>query len=839
MWPGLLATAVILAVVAVAAAIYFSQTGRGGDAAQATPAPASQPTFTPAPVAAPSSNTPAVVIAPSAPPVATNGETAARDFLQLLAADADLFNPALTTSDAGAAVLDKIYPRLLGQDVQTGEITPTELAERWELSADGLVYTFFLRSDVAWSDGAPVTAADFRFTYAALADEGVQSPYRDRTRNLAQIDAPDPYTLVVTLRTPDCTVLHSLRRPLLPSHRYAPDFSDLASNPLNAVPEVSAGPFRFVAHTPGEQIVLAANPAAWQGAPPMDRWLLRIVPPPAERLRQLNEGLADLAWFTAEELASLDVSGLAPSLTWRRTPAPAFTFLALNQANPAAPQPGRDSAGGLVAQQPHPILGERAVRQAIALGVDAPRLIEQALAGQGYPLAGDVLPAVAWAYAADLAPAAHNVEQAQALLEQAGWQDQDGDGVREKAGAPLALRLTVNAENTARVAAAQLIAQDLAVAGFAVELGPAPFEAVAVELLGQRFDLALAGWDNLAADPGLQSFWNSRDDLPGQGANFTSFQDAEVDAWLEQAQALPGCDLAARGELYRQAQRRVAQELPYVFLSGEMTAWAYSARWAGVDPGPWGLNGNLQEWRHCPIEVLLLKHEDCEPEMTEPTTQKPIMPVPALCDAVDEAEWAALAAAWPQARREHMRLAVDDPFLTGEHQMLVSDGRRAEICYIAYVARPQTGLLLHIKSIYPQGAYRLPTGGVRRGEAVVQTLAREIAEETGLQVGDAADKVQVRALLGVLSYEMAHRSLAMQLSLRHLPLPGRAAGGRDANAAGHGERIAGWRWVAPAELGAVADALEGVGSTVPAWADWGLFRAQSHRFVARALRRLD
>lgn len=208
----------------------------------------------------------------------------------------------------------------------------------------------------------------------------------------------------------------------------------------------------------------------------------------------------------------------------------------------------------------------------------------------------------------------------------------------------------------------------------------------------------------------------------------------------------------------------------------------------------------------------------------------------ALTDAVDEEEWAALQKQWPKASRRHARLVVDHPFLTGEHQMLVSDGRRAEICYIGYIGRPQTGLLLHIKSIYPEGAYRLPTGGIRQGEAVLDTLAREIAEETGLEVGSAAHQVQVRDLLGVLSYEFAHRGLDASFAfatyhfLVELP-PDAALNPHDAS-----ERIAGWQWRTPAELDAVADALEGVGTLAPQWADWGRYRALSHRFAAQSLR---
>lgn len=206
-----------------------------------------------------------------------------------------------------------------------------------------------------------------------------------------------------------------------------------------------------------------------------------------------------------------------------------------------------------------------------------------------------------------------------------------------------------------------------------------------------------------------------------------------------------------------------------------------------------------------------------------------------LTASVDESEWAQLRRLWPSALRRHVRLEVDDPFLTGNHQMLVSDGRRAEICYIAYRQRPETGLLLQIKTFYPRGAYRLPTGGVQVGEDVQNALTREVYEETGLHVGTGPDQAQVRGLAGVLSYELAHAGLhrscpfATYHFLVEFP-PDAALQPQDAS-----ERIEGWLWRPPDELPAVADTLAQVGDRSPAWADWGRFRALSHRFVAEAL----
>lgn len=206
-----------------------------------------------------------------------------------------------------------------------------------------------------------------------------------------------------------------------------------------------------------------------------------------------------------------------------------------------------------------------------------------------------------------------------------------------------------------------------------------------------------------------------------------------------------------------------------------------------------------------------------------------------LTDAVDEAEWARLRQRWPLAMQQHARLEVDDPFLTAGHQTLLNDGRRAEVCYVAFEESPDTGLLLHVKTIYPQEAYRLPTGGIQPGEPVWDTLLREIPEETGLYVGAGPDEVHVRDLLGVLSYEFSHVRLARSFAFATYHFLVELPSGATLNPQDPSERIGGWRWCAPRDLPAVAETLAGLGKHTPDWADWGRFRALSHRFVAGAL----
>jgi peptide/nickel transport system substrate-binding protein len=515
-------------------------------------------------------------------------------FVEGLAQDADTLNPLLTTNETSLAVARLLWPALVGQDPQGGFVTPDALAREWEWSDDGRIYTFTLRSGITWSDGQPVTAQDVQFTFAALADESVQSPYRAGLAAIEQLRARDDQTVVVSLARADCAALHLLRHPLLPSHLYHTDFSDLRNSPLNEAPTVSAGPFRFAGWQPGEEIRLVRNPTYWQGAPHLEELRFRIVPDATLRIAQLLAGAIDATHIPPDQVGVVD---RRDEIVLYQSPADSYSFLALNLADPQNPQPGQDGDGGQMPQAPHPILGDLRVRRALALALDYPQLLAAAYGDQYYRQATPFLPSLPWAYAATLSPYPRNLGEAADLLAAAGWIDNDGDGVRERDGVRLVLTLLTNDDSPARVRMGELVAQQLAQAGFEVQARALPFEELADVLFGQRFDLALAGWENIGPDPATGTFWHSRDDLPGSGLNLASFQDGEVDSWLDGAAGWPGCDPEMRGRLYRQVQERLYEQVVTIPLGGPLRTWAYRAGWGNVQPGPWGLYGDVHRWR--------------------------------------------------------------------------------------------------------------------------------------------------------------------------------------------------------------------------------------------------
>lgn len=198
-----------------------------------------------------------------------------------------------------------------------------------------------------------------------------------------------------------------------------------------------------------------------------------------------------------------------------------------------------------------------------------------------------------------------------------------------------------------------------------------------------------------------------------------------------------------------------------------------------------------------------------------------------------------------EAPYAHHQLTADAPFLSGDNQRLTSNGRRAEICYVMHRGDPRQGVLLHRKAFYPEDAYRLPTGGVHVGESVLETLAREIEEETSFHLAiptalpttsaPQGTAVVLQAFLGIVAYDLHHRSQGHVHSFATYHFLVAAPADAQPVVLDPEEAVAGWQWRPADEMQSVADRLETVGATAPHWADWGRFRALSHRFVAEAM----
>ncbi|MBX2998727.1 MAG: hypothetical protein KF893_09485 [Caldilineaceae bacterium] len=518
-------------------------------------------------------------------------------FVEATSDDPSILNPIIASGTNSSDVFTKIYPSLIGQDPFTGEFIPTEVAESWEVSDDGLVWTFTLRDDVFWTDGEPVDSADFKFTFDAIASDLVESPRKYFMDNIASIEAPDPQTVVVTYSYIKCDSLGNLGQSMLPSHLYAEDFSDIMTSPENEAPSVSAGPMIFQNWVRDESVTTVRNPDYFKGAPNMEGWIYREIPDPGSRLAQLQTGAANALNLQPEQIAAAQFDPNSTIYFWEDD---GYDYIALNLANPANPQPGVDADGNPIEQEPHPILGDKNVRQAIAYALDYDSIINQVYLGQGYRIAANVLPAIEWAYNNDLEPYPFDRERAVQLLEEAGWVDENGDGVRERDGVRLSLNLLTNAGNTTREDLGVLVDDLLGQIGFDINFSAIEFGSMLTEMDNQTFDMVIIGWTGLGADPNDDAFWSRQYDVPGSGFNFVSFSNDRVEELLAQGVSVPGCDPQERAAYYYEIQEIIHDELPYIFVRGRVSNYAYTNDWQGINPGPWSFYHNMEQWSRVP-----------------------------------------------------------------------------------------------------------------------------------------------------------------------------------------------------------------------------------------------
>lgn len=186
-----------------------------------------------------------------------------------------------------------LYRGLVARDAFSGYAVPM-MASSWERSDDGLSYMFHMRERATFHDGAPVTARDVAFTYKAMMEPDLDSPYRGELMEvLASVDVVDELTVAIRLRQPltDFPALHGWHW-ILPRHVV----EEIGWEQFTAHP-VGSGPFAFSVYEPGHHLTLAAYPDYCLGRPSLDRIVILEVPDVDRRLELLLEGRADIALF--------------------------------------------------------------------------------------------------------------------------------------------------------------------------------------------------------------------------------------------------------------------------------------------------------------------------------------------------------------------------------------------------------------------------------------------------------------------------------------------------------------------------------------------------------------
>ena len=530
--------------------------------------------------------------------------------------DPENLNP-YTSNDKGASdVLRFVFQSLLGIDPETLDQIPVVAGELPEISQDQLAYTFPLRDNVTFQDGAPLTAADVVFSLKVIRHPKVAAPqlrnYFDSVRDAVAVDAH-------TVRI-DLSQVYFLNRwmlggfEILPRHYYDPEnllggITVAALNAWDALDParreqaerfaksfnekfqrrpMGSGAYALVDPdsdwVTGERIVLRHRDDFWApGDDDLgDGWVERVV------FRTINDREAALVAFKAGDLDF--IAGITPIQATRQTDDARFRERAGKHAEI------RGAYTYIGWNQQRKLFQDRRLRQALSHLVDKQNLVDKVMLGLARPVEGPIAQQRP-EYNEALLPWEYSPEKAQALLAEAGWSDSDGDGVLDKEidGARVALRFEIisNAGNDERKKVGLAVIDSFKRHGIDASFRSVDW-SIMLEKVGKfDFDAVVLGWSSsIAIPPDLYQIWHSSQAVE-DGSNHVAFRHPEADRILEEYRITFDAD--RRKQLYGRLQEILYQEQPYTFLFAPSAVSVWDRRFAGVRWYP-GLGTDFGEW---------------------------------------------------------------------------------------------------------------------------------------------------------------------------------------------------------------------------------------------------
>jgi peptide/nickel transport system substrate-binding protein len=541
-------------------------------------------TTTPAPVAEKSQ---IVFVIPEDPP-SFNAIMAATGYDSLVM---ELVMLGLADMDADG----KVFPELAAElpTIENGDVVIDEGNGTMDV-------TWKLRQDIQWADGTPVTADDVVFTYDALVDPETGS-WIQGIDYVDSVEKIDTYTAVVHYNTlyPGYLIqFGGYQMVIWPAHYCdaSQGFAswDCASKPL------SNGPYVLSEWVVGDHMTFERNSNYFgKGKPTIDEVIVQIVPDENVRKQMLLNGDADLDMWTTEPVIAelqndpnVEVSFSSYNRWVMRV---FFNFAAKSTTDPAA--------------TPHPIFSDVRVRRAVQMAIDVDTLSKEFFLGFAQPV---------WTEffrppynTCDIPKPTYDPKAAAALLEEAGWIDQDGDGVREcrgcttgaEEGYKMEMEFITYAEyGEALELTQQLIAEELAGIGIKLNLSVVEGSVLwaastdgGIEQSG-NFDIDI--WDDgySGNDPTdfLGSYYSSYSAVPDQGYNYGRYINPQIDDLLNQAYTL---DETVRADVFCQIAKILNEDLPELLLFTTIDANTHSLRLQGVQSNPNDIvTWNVADW---------------------------------------------------------------------------------------------------------------------------------------------------------------------------------------------------------------------------------------------------
>ncbi|MGZ8851182.1 MAG: ABC transporter substrate-binding protein, partial [Thermoanaerobaculia bacterium] len=440
------------------------------------------------------------------------------------------------------------------------------IAEKWEISPDGKDYTFHLNPNATFADRSPVLASDVLFSLKKIADP--QTEAAQLSAGFEQIDLKrtrviDDHTILVAFRealAPQLIRFNDLL--VVPEHVYGKgDFKNDHNNMA-----VGAGPYRLVSREPGKNIVIERREEYWRSRPHIERVIFRVITDDVTAWNALKRGDIDETLVGSDTwLREQSNPALKNTIDFRRFYTLNYNFIAWN---------GRG-----------PIFSDKRVRRAMAMCIDLQSIIANLFHGTARAVSGPFTPDQ-WAYNPDVPVVPFDPAGARQLLESAGWQDTNGDGVLDRNGKPLRFELLIYSGTTSGIPFAQLLQSELKKIGMQLDIAVVDWASLSHRVLSGQYQASFMGWD-LDPDPDPFSLFHSSQ-FPPRGQNLVYYSNPEADRLIEEGRR--ELDFARRVDIYHRLHAVIAEDQPYAWTTQVSVKWGLSKRLRNVrESRGWGL----------------------------------------------------------------------------------------------------------------------------------------------------------------------------------------------------------------------------------------------------------
>jgi peptide/nickel transport system substrate-binding protein len=501
--------------------------------------------------------------------------------LNLYITEPDTLNPIITGNANIRDMSDLIFEPLIKLD-KTQKPVPA-LAKKWDVSSDGLTWTFYMREGVNWHDGIPFTAEDVEFTFSTILNHNLNSIYKSKLQNITTFAAIDRNTFRIILKRPNSFTPELMTFPIIAKHSFA------GENIINASANMSpngTGPFKFRSYNKNSTIKLVANDKWWNSDNPDKRY--PNLPYLAEIDVKIFNNTKDA--INAFQTGDIDVTSVAigesgkyqgrSDLILKRFIGSKFDFIAFNNTKPS--------------------LSDKTVRQAIAYAIDRHKIINDLIPGEAVVSDLPIIPG-SWLNESSSTGYSFNKEKLRGILTQNNWkQDHEGYWYKYINGlyTPLSFELLVNQDNQIRLKVAQKIMEQLGLMGFKINIKKAAGEELIRLVNSRRYDMAILGCT--VSNPMDISYLYASSSSQHIGSdvlipNISAYSNPVVDNYFYEI--AKEAELTKRNKLFSSMRDVINNDVPYLGLYFYNESTLYNKRLRGdISPYLWNKSNNITKW---------------------------------------------------------------------------------------------------------------------------------------------------------------------------------------------------------------------------------------------------